>query len=163
MQPNIITLSGVQGAGKTTVAYHLKGLIPNSVVFDGKREFKRYLDNQQTEGPVIIAEYASSIVFPAGYLDPDNTDRFSKCDLIDSQYFQKGKHFFLDIQSEKVQYERLLKREGGNGYIQTMRKEYVHRSQYFRMLADKGYFTKVIVVDDKSIDVITQEIMDVIA
>ena len=66
MQSNIISLSGVQGAGKTTVAQHLKTLIPKSVIFDGKREFKRYLDNQDKKGIVIIAEYASSILFPVG-------------------------------------------------------------------------------------------------
>ena len=162
MRSNIITLTGVQGAGKTTVAYHLRSLIPDSVIYDGKREFRRYLENQQDNGIVIIAEYASSIVFPVGHLSEGSIDRFAKCDFIDSQYFQKGKHFFLDVLSEKTQHERLLKRYGGidNGYIQLMRKEYVYRSQYFRMLANEGYFTKVIVVDDKSIEQITQEIMD---
>ena len=43
-----------------------------------------------------------------------------------------------------------------------MRKEYVHRTQYLRMLSDKGYFTKVIIVDEKSIDKITEEIMEAI-
>ncbi len=165
MESNIISLSGVQGAGKTTLAYHLKSLIPESVVYDGKREFKRYLEDPDKNGIVIISEYASSIVFPVGHLSEGSTDRFSKCGLIDSQYFEKGKHFFLDIQSEKIQHERLLKRYNGidNGYIQIIREEYGHRSQYFRMLANKGYFTKVICVDDKSIDEITQEIMDLIA
>ena len=165
MQSNIISLSGVQGAGKTTVAQHLKTLIPKSVIFDGKREFKRYLDNQDKKGIVIIAEYASSILFPVGHLNEASIDRFSKCGLIDSQYFEKGKHFFLDLQSEKTQHERLLKRHNGkdNEYIQIIRKEYVYRSQYLRMLSNKGYFTKVICVDEKSIDKITQEIMDVIA
>ena len=41
MQSNIISLSGVQCSGKTTVAQHLKRLIPESVIYDGKREFKR--------------------------------------------------------------------------------------------------------------------------
>ena len=57
-------------------------------------------------------------------------DRFSKCGLIDSQYFEKGKHFFLDLQSEKTQHERLLKRHNGkdNEYIQIIRKEYVYQT-----------------------------------
>ena len=162
MQSNIITLSGAQGSGKTTVAYHLKTLIPDSVIYDGKREFKRYLEDPHKKGTVIIVEYASSILFPIGHLNEGSIDRFSKCGLIDSQYFEKGKHFFLDLLSEKTQHERLLKRYNGidNGYIQTIRKEYVHRSQYLRMLANKGYFTKVICVDEKSIEEITQEIMD---
>ena len=165
MQSNIISLSGVQGAGKTTVAQHLKKLIPESVIFDGKREFKRYLDNQHKKDIVIIAEYASSLLFPVGHLNEASIDRFSKCGLIDSRYFEKGKHFFLDLQSEKTQHERLLKRHNGidNGYIQIIRKEYVHRSKYLRMLSDKGFFTKIICVDEKSVDKITQEIMDVIA
>ena len=89
---------------------------------------------------------------------------FLKCGLIDSQYFEKGKHFFLDVQSEKTQHERLLERNNGinDGYIRTIMKEYVHRSQYLRMLANKAYFTKVICVDEKSVEEITQEIMDVI-
>lgn len=165
MESNIISLSGVQGAGKTTVAEHLSTYIPNSIIYDGKREFKRYLDNQEETRTVIIVEYASSILFPEKNLDSTSTKRFSKCEFIDVQYFQKGKHFFLDILSEITQYERLLKRHYGvdNGYIQLMRKEYVYRSQYLRMLANKGYFTKVISVDKKSVDKITQEIMDVIA
>lgn len=164
MQSNIISLSGVQGAGKTTVAEHLKTYIPDSIIYDGKREFKIYLENQQETGTVIIVEYASVILFPDGYLGSRNTKRFSKCDLIDVQYFQQGKHFFLDVLSEMTQYERLLKRNNGidSGYVQLMRKEYVYRSQYLRMLANKGYFTKVISVDEKSVDEITQEIMDVI-
>ena len=162
MKYNIISLSGVQCAGKTVVAYHLSSLIPESVVYDGKREFKRYLDNPDNKGIVIIVEYASSILFPVGHLDGASIDRFSKCGLIDSQYFQKGKHFFLDLQSEKTQHERLLERHNGydGGYTQIIAKEYAHRAQYLRMLSDKGYFTKVIVVDEKSIDEITQEIMD---
>ncbi len=164
MRSNIISLSGVQGAGKSTVAEHLKTHIPDSIIYDGKREFKIYLENQEETGTVIIVEYASVILFPDGYLDPRNTKRFSKCDLIDVQYFQKGKHFFLDVLSEMTQYERLLKRNNGidSGYVQLMGKEYVSRSQYLRMLANKGYFTKVISVDEKSVDTITQEIMDVI-
>lgn len=165
MQSNIISLSGVQGAGKTTVAEHLRTYIPDSIIYDGKREFKRYLDNPEETRTVIIVEYASSILFPEKNLDSTSTKRFSKCDLIDVQYFQQGKHFFLDVLSEMTQYERLLKRYNGvdNGYIQLMRKEYVYRSQYLRMLASKGYFTKVISVDEKSVDKITQEILDVIA
>ncbi len=162
MESNIISLSGVQCAGKTVVAQHLKRFIPKSVIYDGKRELKRYLDNPDKKGIVFIVEYASSILFPVGHLDGASTDRFSKCGLIDSQYFQKGKHFFLDLQSEKTQHERLLERYNGydGGYAQIIGKEYAHRSQYLRMLSDKGYFTKVIVVDEKSIDEITQEIMD---
>ena len=165
MESNIISLSGVQCAGKTVVAQHLKSLISESVIYDGKRELKRYLDNPDKQGIVIIVEYASSILFPVGHLDAASTDRFSKCGLIDSQYFQKGKHFFLDLQSEKTQHERLLERhnEYVGGYTQIIGKEYAHRAQYLRMLSDKGYFTKVIVVDEKSIDEITQEIMDEIA
>ncbi len=164
MESNIISLSGVQGAGKTTVAYHLRTLIPESVIYDGKREFKIYLEDPDKKGIVIISEYASSILFPVGHLSEGSVDRFSKCGLIDSQYFEKGKHFFLDVQSEKTQHERLLERNNGlnDGYIRTIMKEYVHRSQYLRMLANKAYFTKVICVDEKSVDEITQEIMDVI-
>ena len=112
-----------------------------------------------------ISEYASSILFPDGHLNEASINRFLKCGLIDSRYFQKGKHFFLDLQSEITQHERLLKRHNGkdNEYIQIIRKEYVYRSQYLRMLSNKGYFTKVICVDKKLIDKITQEIMDVIA
>lgn len=165
MQSNIISLSGVQCSGKTTVAQHLKRLIPESVIYDGKREFKRYVNNQHKKGIVIISEYASSILFPDGHLNEASINRFLKCGLIDSRYFQKGKHFFLDLQSEITQHERLLKRHNGkdNEYIQIIRKEYVYRSQYLRMLSNKGYFTKVICVDKKLIDKITQEIMDVIA
>ena len=161
MRSNIISLSGVQCAGKTVVAYHLKTLIPEAVIYDGKRELKRYLENPDKKGVVIIVEYASALLFPVGHLDAASIDRFAKCGLIDSQHFEKGKHFLLDLQSEKTQHERLLEREGGfDGYAQTIMKEYPYRSQYLRMLGDKGYFTKVIVVDDKSIDEITQEIMD---
>lgn len=164
MKSNIISLSGVQGAGKTAVAEHLRTYIPDSIIYDGKIGFKRYLDNQQEKGTVIIVEYVSVILFPDEWLDERNIKRFSKCGLIDRKYFQKGKHFFLDIESEMTQYERLLKRHNGidNGYIQLMRKEYVHRTQYLRMLSDKGYFTKVIIVDEKSIDKITEEIMEAI-
>ena len=164
MESNIISLSGVQGAGKTTLAYHLRTVIPESVVYDGKREFKIYLEYPDKKGIVIISEFASSILFPVGHLSEGSEDRFSKCGLIDSQYFEKGKHFFLDVQSEKTQHERLLERNNGinDGYIRTIMKEYVHRSQYLRMLANKAYFTKVICVDEKSVEEITQEIMDVI-
>ena len=164
MRSNIISLSGVQGSGKTAVAEHLRTYIPDAIIYDGKIGFKRYLDNQEEKGTVIIVEYASVILFPDEWLDETSIKRFSKCDLIDRKYFQKGKHFFLDILSEITQYERLLKRHNGidNGYIQLMRKEYVYRSQYLRMLSDKGYFTKTISVDEKSIDKITQEIMDAI-
>ena len=55
MQSNIISLSGVQCSGKTTVAQHLKRLIPESVIYDGKREFKRYVNNQHKKGIVIIS------------------------------------------------------------------------------------------------------------
>ena len=164
MKSNIISLSGVQGSGKTAVAEHLRTYIPDAIIYDGKFGFKRYLNNQQEKGTVIIVEYASVILFPDEWLDERSIKRFSKCRLIDRKYFQKGKHFFLDIESEMTQYERLLKRHDGvdNGYIQLMRKEYVHRTQYLRMLADKGYFTKVIIVDEKSIDKIAEEIMDAI-
>ena len=161
MRSNIISLSGVQCAGKTVVAYHLKTLIPEAVIYDGKRELKRYLDNPDENGTVIIVEYASSILFPVGHLDAASVDRFAKCGLVDKQYFQNGKHFLLDLQSEKTQRERLLERHNGfDGYARIIMKEYAHRSQYLRMLGDKGYFTKVIVVDDKSIEEITREIMD---
>lgn len=165
MRSNIISLSGVQGAGKTTVAYHLRNFIPESVIYDGKREFKRYLNNLDKKIPVIISEYASSILFPHANLNEASINRFLECGLIDRRYFQKGKHFFLDLQSEITQHERLLKRHYGKNkeYVQIIGKEYVYRSQYLRMLSNKGYFTKVICVDEKSIDKITQEIMDVIA
>ena len=45
MRSNIISLSGVQCAGKTAVAQNLKRFIPESVIYDGKREFKRYVNN----------------------------------------------------------------------------------------------------------------------
>ena len=161
MRSNIISLSGVQCAGKTVVADQLGRLMPEVVIYDGKIELKRYLENPDKKGIVIIVEYASALLFPFGYLDPTNIDRFAKCGLVDKQHFEKGKHFLLDLQSEKIQHERLLEREGGfDGYAQTIMKEYPYRSQYLRMLGDKGYFTKVIVVDDKSIEEITREIMD---
>lgn len=164
MRSNIISLSGVQCAGKTVVADQLGRLMPEAAIYDGKRELKRYLEKPDKEGVVIIVEYASALLFPVGYLDPTNVDRFAKCGLIDRQYFEKGKHFLLDLQSEKIHRERLLEREGGlDGYALTMMKEYPHRSQYLRMLGDKGYFTKIIVVDDMAIDEIAQEIMDEIA
>ncbi len=148
MESNIISLSGVQGAGKTTLAYHLRTLIPESVVYDGKREFTIYLEDLDKKGIVIISEYASSILFPVGHLSEGSEDRFLKCGLIDSQYFEKGKHFFLDVQSEKTQHERLLERNNGinDGYIRTIMKEYVHRSQYLRMLATKRILQKLYVL-----------------
>ena len=161
MESNIISLSGVQCAGKTVVANHLGRLMPEAAIYDGKRELRRYLDNPDIKGPVIIVEYASSLLFPVGHLDGTSVDRFAECGLLDSQYFQKGKHFFLDLQSEKTQQERLLERYNGfDGYARIIMKEYAHRSQYLRMLGDEGYFTKVIVVDDMSIEEITEEIMD---
>ena len=162
MKSNILSISGVQGAGKTVVADNLHRCIPDSVIYDGKYELRRYLDNPQDKGTVIIVEYASSLLFPVGHLDPSSIDRFLKCGLLDKHHFEKGKHFFLDLQSESIQHERLRERFGnGNGYTEIIRKEYEYRSQYLRMLSDKGYFTKTIVVDDKSIDEITEEIMDV--
>ena len=165
MESNIISISGVQGSGKTTVAYHLKSLIPDTVIYDGKRELERYLGNPDKKGTVIIVEYTSSILFPHANLNAATVDRFLNCGLIDKQYFQKGKHFFLDLQSVETQSERLLKRHDrmGKGYIKMIGKEFVHRSKYLRMLSDKGYFTKTICVDGMSIDEITQEIMDEIA
>ena len=164
MESNIISLSGVQCAGKSTIAYRLKSLIPESVIYGGTRELKRYLDNPDQKGTVIIVEYASSLLFPHRNITSTTADRFSKCGLLDRAYFQKGKHFFLDLQSEKTQYERLLERNFGqdDGYIRTIRKEYVYRSEYLRMLADKGYFTKTISVDDMSVVDITHEIMELI-
>lgn len=164
MQSNIISLSGVQCAGKSVVAEHLKSLIPNSVIYDGKRELKRYLNNPDKNGIVIIVEYASSILFPVGHLNSVSTDRFLKCGLIDRRHFQKGKHFFLDLQSEKTQHKRLLERTNGtdNEYNKIIGREYVYRSQYLRMLSNRGYFTKTICVDEKSIEEISQVIMDTI-
>ena len=162
MKSNIISLSGVQCAGKTVVADNLQRLLSNSVIFDGKRELQIYLDNPQDKGTVIIVEYASSILFPVGHLGPSSIDRFLKCGLIDKHYFEKGKHFFLDLQSDGIQHERLIERHGNsNEYTDIIRQEFVYRSKYLRMLSVKGYFTKTIVVDDKSIDEITQEITDV--